>query len=558
MSKKNLITFSTIIASGAILLNSVLGISLAANATDQTTTTPIKHTIIIYQENRSYDSYFGTYPNAPGFNALPGTPKAEGIPAGSYNLDENGNKVAPFLFDPNQLTTEDVDHNFDDMVGAYDNGKMDNFYAASEKHKKGTGKVAMGYYDYQSIPYYWQYAQHYSLADHFFQPVFGPSTPGALYLISAQSGNSTNPIKGDPVPAYGPLGGDKGNRAEGLKYKNIGDVLNEKGISWAWYQGGYTKADSSYSSHHNPFQYFDNYDKGAYKNNMKDYDAFAQDVANGTLPAVVYIKGAYGEDEHPGASGQSNPTAEDFSVKTINTIMKSKYWKDSAIIVTYDESGGYWDHVAPTQVKAGPDGLQGNGPRIPAIVISPFSKENYVSNTEYDTTSILKFIESNYKLDSLNNRDKAANNILDMFDFDHPNFTPFIFQSDESKMTSSYGIPAKIQFNNAILAKGLVDENAFIDSNNNVMVPIVDLARNLNATISYDNSTQMITLKYSDHTVNLTLHSDAANIDGNAVALNGKIWDSPTNHGYISTLSLSDLPGLTVQLDDKGVTIQTK
>ncbi|QYR19615.1 hypothetical protein KZ483_17115 [Paenibacillus sp. sptzw28] len=529
----------------------------ASVAASTGTSSPIKHLVVIYQENRSYDNYFGTYPTAPGFKALPGTPKAEGIPDGSYNLDENGNKVAPFLFSNQELQTLDVDHGYDDMAKAVNGGKMDGFYLSSENHTKGSGRIAMGYYDYQAIPAYWQYAQHFSMADHWFQPVFGPSTPGALYLVSAQSGNAGNPIKGDPTPAFGPLGGDiYGKRWEPLTYNNIGDELSKKGVSWTWYQGGYASADASYSSHHNPFQYFVNFDKGVYKNNIKDYNDLQKDLDQHQLPDVTFVKGAYGDDEHPGLGNQSTPTAEDFSVQTINALMKSDYWKDTAIIITYDESGGYWDHVAPPQIESGPDGLQGAGPRIPAIVISPYSKQNYVSHTQYDTTSILKFIEWNWGVDALNSRDRSVNNITDMFDFEHPNFAPYIYQL-HSIRSNAFGTAASVILNNAPLAQTIPGEYAFYNNDKDMLIPIRDISRSLNATESYDVATRTVTLAYGNHTAALTLNSDKATADGKAVTLEKAVWLSKTGHGYISAKAVHNLPGLEVSTNDQGQTVMT-
>jgi phospholipase C len=530
--------------------------ALAVENAGTATHSPIKHLIVIYQENRSFDNYFGTYPNAPGFKALPGTPKAEGIPQGAYNLDEKGNKVTPFLFSKEEVQTLDVNHGFDDMAKAVNGGKMDGFYMASENHTKGTGRIAMGYYDYNELPAYWQYAQHFSMADNWFQPVFGPSTPGALYLVAAQSGNAGNAIKGDPVPAFGPLGGDGGKRWEPLTYKNIGDELSAKGITWSWYQGGYAAADASYSSHHNPFQYFKNFGDGVYANNLKDYNDLQRNIDNHTLPSVTYVKGAYGDDEHPGLGNQSTPTAEEFSVETINSIMKSDYWKDTAIVITYDESGGYWDHVAPSQLQTGPDGLAGAGPRIPAIVISPYAKSNFISHVQYDTTSILKFIEWNWGVDALNNRDASANNILDMLDFVHPNFTPYMYPLQAIR-SNAFGTAAPIQLNNAPLAQTINGEYAFYDKDKDIMIPISDIARSLNANVSYDPSTMTVTLSYNNHTMALKLNLDQAVADGKNIALEKATWISKSSHGYISLQAIHNLPGLTVSKNEGTAVIQT-
>lgn len=506
------------------------------------TVSPIKHIVVIYQENRSFDHYFGTYPKAPGFLALPGTPAVNGIPTGSFNLDTKGKKVAPYLFGKTELVTPDPNHDYGAMIKSYNKGKMDKFFIQSEKHKKGSGRTAMGYYDYRTLAASWQYAQHFSLADNWFQPVFGPSTPGALYLIAAQSGNPGDEITGDPLPAYGPTGGVKRVRTDGLKYKNIGDVLSQNKIDWAWYQGGYrhgTDADDTYVAHHNPFQYFDRYEQGAYKKHIKDYSELEKNIKAKTLPAVVYVKAGEGEDEHP---GQSSPIWESFSVKTINLIMSSPYWKDTAIILTYDESGGYWDHVAPPQIEKSqraPDGLEGRGPRIPALVISPYAKKNYVSHVLYDTTSILKFIEWNWKLPALNRRDAAANNLLDMFDFKSPDFTPYLFQLSSVSPKSTYGKAVTVYINNAPLAlSDELTESAFMDDGGRIMVPLLALARNLNLDVTYKKK-QATAIVYQ----------------GKSLSLSSRTWKSPKKTVFVSLNAIQKFVKFRVKKDTKAITI---
>jgi phospholipase C len=353
--------------------------------------------------------------------------------------------------------------------------------------------------------------------------------------------------------------------------------LTESNQSWAWYAGGWDAAKAAtnatkpatkdtlptvspealkYSPHHNPFQYFQNYEDGKYNTNLKDYNNFEQDVANGTLPQVSFVKAGYGDDEHPGTGNQSTPSAEDFTVQTINEIMNSPYWKDTAIIVTYDEGGGFYDHISPPDAVKTADGLVGDSTRVPFLLISPYAKQNYVSHVQLDHTSILKFIEWNYDLPALNNRDLAANNLLDMFDFGHPDFTPYLYQDDNSQSASPYGTPANVQFNNALLAQGISGENAFV-KDNNTMVPILDLARNLNATLSYFNNNK-VTLQYNGHTVELKLRSDQINVDGQTVKLKNSFWISPSGHGYIAASSIASLPGLTVNISAQGTNIQTK
>ncbi|MDB5084569.1 MAG: hypothetical protein JWN30_1455 [Bacilli bacterium] len=537
MNKKMTVA-STLIATAA--LAAPLGLTQVKADNAQSTNSPIKHTVVIFQENRSFDNYFGTYPSAPGFQALPGTPNVNGIPAGSVNYDVYGTPHTPYLFPSNQLQTQDVDHGFNDMVKMYDNGLMDKFYQVNEAQAAGKGTIAMGYYDYHALPAYWQYAQHFAMADNWFQPVFGPSTPGALYLVAAQSGTKDQPIKGDPTPKNGPYGGD--NPKSALSYNltntNIGDELSSANKSWAWYQGGYAANDATYSPHHNPFQYFQNYEDGKYKNNLKDYNNLATDITNNNLPAVSFVKADYPNDEHP---GYSTPAGEDFAVKTINAIMNSPYWKDTAIIITYDESGGYWDHVAPPQVTPGPDGLQGEGPRVPAIVISPYAKQNYVSHVQYDHTSILKFIEWNYGVQALNNRDANANNLLDFFDFQHPNFARYLYNDGSAAPTSSYGTPVKVQINNAFMGISNPSESAFVNDKDRTMVPLADFARSVNGRAWMTDDNRILAL-----------------INGNLIEFKeGKYWMSPTDHAYVPLRTLADALGWSISSQADTVTVTT-
>jgi phospholipase C len=497
--------------------------------------TPLKHLIVIFQENHSFDNYFGTYPHAEGFIPLPGTPAANGVPSGSYNLDDQGNRIDAFDFTMDELKTADVRHSYDPMIDAYDNGKMDRFAKVNGKN----GRVAMGRYDYRMVTAYWQYAQHFAMADNFYQPIFGGSTPAALYLIGAQSGNVDKPNKGNPNPAFGELGSNKDPRWEALDYKTVGDLLDAKKLDWAWYHPGYNKASVPTT---NPFLYFDQFPT-AYKqeNRVKDFSEFNKDVDLGKLPSVAYIKS---NSEHPGGNG--TPKNENFSVNVINKIMNSKYWRDTAVIVTYDESGGYWDHVPPPQVEPGPDGFKGLGPRIPLLLVSPYAKRNYIGHVQYDLTSIIKLIAWNFDLPSLNNRDANANNMLDLFDFSHPDFAPYLFRYETAvPPSSSYGVAVNIMLNNVPLARTLVDEPSFVDKSGKTMIPVKDLARNVNATVHTPND-NLLMMIYDKQLIVMKANSDTVQINGAAKKLGDKLWKSPKNELYISLQAIGDLPGFTV------------
>ncbi|MCQ6281261.1 alkaline phosphatase family protein [Bacillus sp. EB600] len=557
------------------------------------TASPIKHTVVIFQENRTFDNYFGTYPYAQGFKPLNGTPKdvrnfkyvtgnvTRDANGDVYNPDANGIPVYPWHDTGKAAIQEtDVNHSYGPMISMVDGGKMDKFYQVNHDSGKPTdtndkGLLAMSYFDYNDIPAYWQYAQHYALADNYFQPVYGPSTPGALYLVAGQSGNgsqtssNTNPnsqITGDPSPKNGPFGGDSTNGLKyNLTYTNIGDELSAANQSWAWYAGGWdaAKADPTsdeakkYSPHHNPFQYFQNYEDGKYNNNLKDYNNFAQDIKSGSLPEVSFIKAGYGDDEHPGTGNQSTPSAEEFTVDTINEIMNSPYWKDTAIIVTYDEGGGFYDHVAPPTVTPNADGLQGDGPRVPAIVISPYAKENYVSHVQYDHTSILKFLEWNYNLPALNSKDTNANNILDMFDFKHPNFLPYMYNDGDLTNQSANGTLVKVQLNNALLGVSHFGEVPFVDKKGNVMVPLDDFARSINGNVTHTEENRLL-LKTPEKQIEWKVQGNTAFVDGKPVHLKTPDWKSPTGITYIPLQSAVDILGWSMNTQGDTVIVSSK
>jgi len=197
----------------------------------------------------------------------------------------------------------------------------------------------------------------------------------------------------------------------------IGDWLTAKGVSWAWYSGGWDSAiagtpDPTFQYHHQPFIYFANYADGtaAKKEHLKDEKNFLAAAKAGTLPAVSFVKPLGMENEHPGNSDVQ--TSESHAVDLINAVLNGPNGKDAVVILTYDENGGFWDHVAPPVIdKWGP------GLRIPAIIISPFAKKGFVDHTQYETVSILAFIERRWGLPPLNSRDKNANPLLNAFDF---------------------------------------------------------------------------------------------------------------------------------------------
>jgi len=483
------------------------------------TTTPIKHVIVIFQENISFDHYFATYPHAtnpagePPFHAKDDTPRVNNLLSGGL-LDQNPNSTQPFRMDTGVASvTCDQNHSYTPEQEALDHGLVDKFPeftgtgntagSPCNDYGKGTG-VVMGYFDGNTVQGLWNYAQHFAMSDNSYGTMFGPSSVGALNLIAGTTatatlfptkpngkpasaagnianGLTTGPVIGDPRPA-----GDEcvltnpqlqTTNTVSVAGTNVGDLLNAKNITWGWFQGGFgptgfnaagqaicganhtglagnddVETVGDYIPHHEPFQYFKSTQNlhhvapsdpsligtssdGA--NHQYDLSAFWTALGEDRLPAVTYLKAAAYQDGHP---GYSDPIDEQvFVVGVINAIMNSPYWNDTAIIISYDDSDGWYDHVLGPVVNqsavaddalagsgdcgastaVGTQGRCGYGPRLPLLVISPFAKHNYVDHRATDQSSILRFIEDNWDLGRIgeDSSDAKAGRLNGMFDF---------------------------------------------------------------------------------------------------------------------------------------------
>lgn len=500
------------------------GISHAIAGEPETTAHPIQHVVVIFQENVSFDHYFATYPqaaNAPGepeFRAAPGTPSINGL-SGAL-MTGNVNADNPFRFSRQQALTCDQNHGYTAEQKAFNGGLMNQFVQAAEgkpsdsaqycpKDAAGNYDAVMGYYDGNTVTAIWNYAQHFAMNQNSYGTVFGPSTPGALNLIS---GDTSPALCGPQHSVYGaqPACGEKGalpaattsaaipsNGAYGsvvgdpqpyldicsrhdasaeavMGGRNVGDLLNRAGVTWGWFQGGFSlskdgtcssqhvdeafdavagvipTADprrvTDYIPHHEPFQYFvstanpshleptsvDMVGRSDRANHQYDLSWFWKAAESGNLPAVSFVKAAAYQDGH---AGYSDPLDEQrFLVDTINRLQRLPDWSSTAIIISYDDSDGWYDHVqspivngSTTQLdihcgvtSAGAQARCGYGPRLPLLVISPYARQNFVSSTLTDQTSILRFIEDiwlNGQRISDTSFDNIAGSLLDMFDF---------------------------------------------------------------------------------------------------------------------------------------------
>jgi phospholipase C len=469
------------------------------------TTTPIKHVVVIFQENVSFDHYFGTYPVAANpsgevkFLGKHDTPTVNGLTEGlisnNHNTDSAGNTYLPIRLDPSQNYTCDMDHDYTPEQQAFDSGLMDKYpeftstpcpsstYPNVAPLKAG---IVMGYYDGNTVTGLWNYAQFFAMSDNHFGTNFGPSTPGALNVASGMTGNTDPTTETNIAGAvinhvdYGDADAFYDDCASSSKFgmssanKNVGDLLNAAGITWGWFQGGFTPSsvtsagtavcatttnrldgtpETAYSSHHNPFDYYASTANPHHTppaslaeighngpaNHQYDLSYFQATALAGNLPAVSYLKANRAQDGHP---GNSSPLDEqDFIDSTINFLETLPEWNETAVIITWDDSDGWYDHVAGpiiNQSDSTVDGLTstntcgsgvsslagiqsrcGYGPRIPFLVISPFAKTNFVDHSLIDQSSVVRFIEDNWGLPRIGNGsfDLIAGSIESMFNF---------------------------------------------------------------------------------------------------------------------------------------------
>ena len=548
-----------------------------------TPTTPITNVIVLFQENESFDHYFGTYPNAqnnpsdpagtPQFTPYPGTPSVNGLSPELLTNNPNFNaagtaRVNPARLSPAQAYTCSQNHNYGPEQEAEDSGFMDKFPASTGRTTSegcaADGSTVLAYYDGNTVTAMWNYAQNYAMSDNSFGSTFGPSSTGAINLVSGQtyggivhfgSGSTASypPTVGSPVTDIGDFdaylddcGNDKGgtvtststlemsNGTAPTNNKNIGDLLNAAGVTWGWFQGGFAPTTpavlnaaggtvtpavcgtsrieheypsvgptvivpqpapplltgsniqvgtADYVSHHEPFQFYAStrnphhlppssvaaIGTTDHANHQYDTINFFQALSNGSLPAVSFIKAPAAYNAHP---GNSDPITEQYWVtQVINAVMQSPNWATTAIIIAYDDSDGWYDHVMGPIVS--PSNINGNtvlgsgsangavyddiggvgncgspvtgayparcghGPRLPLLVISPWANSNFVDHSLTDQTSIINFIETNWALGFIDGAtapaagqasfDRYAGPLNNLFNFAAPpNISPLL------------------------------------------------------------------------------------------------------------------------------------
>ncbi len=460
------------------------------------TSTPITHVVVIFQENVSFDHYFGTYPNAlnppppgagPKFVPLPGTPTVNGFSPALLTNNPNLNPANgtgatnPFRLGPLQVWTADQDHDYGPEQAAFDGGLMDLFplNVGTPGPPPYTGPpvvnttgLVLGYYDGNTTTALWNYAQYYAMNDNSYGTTFGPSTPGALNVVSGQTDGVIQNINSDYAVVPDGNGGYSlvsdtdpvgdvcsGSSQVQMGGQNIGDLLTAAGVTWGFFEGGFDltitnpngttgchRSSTSvfvgtpkvdYIPHHQPFQYYVSTSNlqhtrpssiamighnGDAANHQYDIHDFFDAVSAGNFPAVSYLKAPGYQDGH---AGYSTPLDEqNFVVNVINFLEQQPDWPNTAVIINWDDSDGWYDHqlgqivnqsqtsqdalngpgycgkalpaLVGFQGAAHAQGRCGYGPRIPLLVVAPYARHNFVDHTMTDQSSIVRFIEDNW------------------------------------------------------------------------------------------------------------------------------------------------------------------
>ena len=534
------------------------------------TRTKIKHVVVIIPENRTFDNYFGTYPHAAN---IPGEQSWLGVPAPKFvarhdtpaantltqallqnnpNRSRFGDAADPARFSPADAYTCDMGHNYEPEQQAYDGGKGDKFPETTAGNGQGCqpdGTTVMNYYDGNTVQALWNYAQHYSMSDNSYSTTYGPTVPGHANLIAGTthgiiihdpanpanpntSGFYVNPTDKSVTLVDANLPGYLDDCGSGRTFefigKNVGDLLNEKKVTWGYFQGGFlptqpatfdangnvltpAACNSQHAAHEmaidgrtymvqnpstnpgpdihglsrdystgvTPFMKYastrnphhlrpsspEMIGKTDQANHLYDISDFFTSLSADSLPSVSYVKAPVYQYGHPGSSDPL--TEQGFLVETINAIQKSRFWNDTAIIIVWDDSDGWYDHVMPPVLnpsatnldflfgpgncgtpKPGADAARcGLGPRQPLLVISPYAKPNFVDHTLTHQASVLRFIEDNWKLgfidgpvappEGTGSVDRYANSLDNMFDFKRePNTRPLILDAVTGSIVS--------------------------------------------------------------------------------------------------------------------------
>jgi phospholipase C len=467
-----------------------------ATVGDADTTTPIKHLVVLFQENVPFDRYFGVYPRAlnppgePRFVAAPGTPPVNGLAAGL--LASNPNLAAPRRLARTQRNVCGSSHGYTAEQKALNGGRLDRFVQETGNHAPGCDPtLGMGYFDGNTVTALWNYAQRFAMNDAHFATTFGPSHLGALNLVSGSTHGAVpshptgDVLDGTMIVNVQPAFEDcpRPPLTARMTGRSIGDLLNARHVTWGWFSDGFrptsrrpdgtavcaaTAANrygltrARYDGGDEGFQYYAStanphhlpptsvdaigrQDRANHQYDLADLWAAAE---HGRLPAVSFVKAA---GAHQGGGGASSPLDEQaFVVGMVNRLQRLPSWRDTAVIIMYDDSDGSYDHVLPPLVntsqtvadaRTGPGrcgdapprlgGHQarcGYGPRLPFLMISPWSRVNHVDHTLTDQSSVIRFIEDNWRLGRIGDGsfDELAGPLTGLFDFTARQDEPFV------------------------------------------------------------------------------------------------------------------------------------
>ena len=381
----------------------------------------IKHVIYIVKENRTYDHYFGRYPRGDGA-ATGTTSDGATIPL----------RPAADVFRP------DLGHGFIEGVRAIDGGRMDGFDLVDN------GETLNGYTSFTraGLPAYWAYADNFVLGDRMFSSMYGPSLPEHLFTIAARAGRVVDNklVKGRPGRDYCADKAERVRRFRSLtardrrfvmraeesvdepamqsywetarpcfNFHTLPDELNARGISWRYYD-----VNNSWFNAVEAIKHL--FNSEYWGPNVVPQARLRADIRRHRLRRVSWVIPPRGYNEHPG--GPSVCKGENWTVSLMNTLMRSRYWRNTAVFLTWDDFGGFYDHVVPPHVD-----VMGFGPRVPLLVISPWAKRGYIDHTTYEFSSVVTFIERLFGIHSLSPRDARAHSMMNAFDFSHrPNF----------------------------------------------------------------------------------------------------------------------------------------
>jgi phospholipase C len=414
-------------------LQSYLGLELSRPSQVELARRRIEHIVFVVKENRTFDHMYGTFPGADGAT------EGETCDGDVVPLHRAVDKEP------------EIDHGFASGLVAINGGQMNCF----DRLRGGEHLESYSTYRREDIPNYWALAEHFTLADRFFSAVYGPTGVEHLWVIASQSDRFVDMERpgqfGTGAPRERCL--DPEERAYSFKelttrqeddafrleeipaiiplttkywterwpcsdVKILPDLLEKKGISWKYYQGGHSQMKVMDGIRHVRF--------GPMWSKVVDNEEFVGDVRDGALPQVSWLIPPDRLNDHPRGGRASMCAGENWTVEIMNALQQSSYWDSTAVVLTWDDFGGFYDHVAPPHLD-----LYGLGPRVPALVISPWTRPGYIDSRTYEFSSVLRFIERVFDLPALTERDRRANDMLDAFDFEQDPIEPLILEPRE-------------------------------------------------------------------------------------------------------------------------------